>query len=83
WTWRINSYTAYQHRLNDQIVISATAYYQPSTDDFSDFRTLLDAALSVKLTDQLDLKVHYKVTHDSEPAKNQDADPPIDNKKTN
>ena len=83
WTWRINSYTAYQHRLNDQIVISATAYCQPSTDDFSDFRTLLDAALSVKLTDQLDLKVHYKVTHDSEPAKNLDADPPIDNKKTN
>jgi len=83
WTWRINSYTAYKHRLNEQIVISATAYFQPSTDDFGDSRSLLDAALSVKLTDQLDLKIHYKVSHDTKPAKNLDADPPIDNAKTN
>jgi len=83
WLWRVNTFAVYKHRLNDQIVISATAYYQPSTDDFGDFRTLMDAALSVKLTDTLDLKVHYKVTHDSEPAKNLDADPPIDNYETN
>ncbi len=83
WTWRLNTFTVYQHRLNDSIVISATAYYQPSTDDFSDFRTLLDAALSIKLTDSLDLKVHYNVEHDSEPARNLDADPPIDNYETN
>ena len=83
WTWRMNSFAVYKHRLNDHIVISATAYYQPSTDDFSDFRTLLDAALSVKLTDRLDLKVHYKAEHDSKPARNLDADPPIDNYETN
>lgn len=83
WLWRINSFAVYKHRLNNQIVISATAYFQPSTDDFGDFRSLMDAALSVKLTDTLDLKIHYKVTHDSEPAKNLDADPPIDNHETN
>ncbi|MBA54009.1 MAG: hypothetical protein CMK89_06090 [Pseudomonadales bacterium] len=83
WTWRLNTFTVYKHRLNEQIVISATAYYQPSTDDFGNFRTLLDAALSVRITDQLDLKVHYKVEHDSEPARNLDADPPIDNYETN
>ena len=83
WTWRVNTFTVYKHRLNEQIVISATAYYQPSTDDFGDFRTLLDAALSVRITDQLDLKVHYKVQHDSKPARNPDADPPIDNYETN
>ncbi|MEE2732375.1 MAG: DUF481 domain-containing protein [Pseudomonadota bacterium] len=83
WTWRINTFTVYKHRLRENIVISATAYYQPSTDDFGDFRTLLDAALSVSLTDKLDLKIYYKVEHDSEPARNLDADPPIDAYETN
>jgi putative salt-induced outer membrane protein YdiY len=83
WTWRINSFYAYKHRLNDQVVITSTAYYQPSTDDFGNFRVLFDAALSVKLTDTLNLKVNYKVTHDSEPASNPDATPPIDNHETN
>lgn len=83
WNWRINTFTVYKHRLSEHIVFSATAYFQPIADDFGDFRTLLDAALSVRLTDQLDLKVHYKVEHDSEPARNLDADPPIDNYETN
>ena len=83
WAWRLNTYTVYKHRLNDQIVISAIAYYQPSTSDFGDYRALMDAALSVKLTDRLDLKIHYNVKYDSQPVRNPDAIPPIDNYKTN
>lgn len=83
WLWRANSFMVYKHRLNEQLVLSATAYFQPNMSDMGDFRTLLDAALSVKLTDTLDLKIHYKVTHDSEPARNLDATPPIDNHETN
>ena len=83
WAWRLNTYTVYKHRLNNQVAIVAIAYYQPNTRDFGDYRALLDAALSVKLTDRLDLKIHYNVKYDSQPVRNLDATPPIDNYKTN
>lgn len=83
WLWRVNSFAVYKHRLNEQIVLSATAYYQPNTQDFDDYRVLMETALSVKLTDALDLKIQYHVMHDSQPAKNPDAVPPIDNHETN
>lgn len=83
WLWRVNSFAVYKHRINDQVNISATAYYQPSTNDLSNFRMLMDATLLVKLTDTLDLKIYYQVTHDSDPAINLAATPPIDNNETN
>jgi len=83
WAWRMNTFTVYQHRLNDQVVMSSTIYYQPKLNDVSDFRVLLDAGLSVKINERLDLKVHFKGTHDSQPERNPDADPPIYLKKTN
>lgn len=81
--WRINSFAVYKHRINDQVGISATLYYQPQTTDFSDYRGYMTSALSVKLTETLDLKLQYDVNIDSQPAKNLDASPEIDNSKIN
>lgn len=60
-----------------------TTYYQPGLSDFDDFRVLFDAGISVKLSTNLQLQVNYQLTHDSEPAQNLSALPPIDNHKTN
>lgn len=81
--WRINSFAVYKHRINDQVGISATLYYQPQTTDFSDYRGYMTSALAVKLTETLDLKLQYDVNLDSQPAKNLDATPEIDNNKIN
>lgn len=81
--WRINSFYAYQHQLNPQVLVSSTAYFQPKVDDWEDIRVLFNLALTVKLTQTLDLQMAYKATHDSEPAQNLDAVPVIDNYKTN
>jgi putative salt-induced outer membrane protein YdiY len=81
--WRVNSFAVYKHRLNDQVGISATLYYQPSTRDFTDYRSYMTSALLVKLTDTLDLKLQYQMTRDSKPAKNLEATPPIDNHHVN
>jgi len=83
WLWRVNSFVVYKHRLNEQVGVSATAYYQPSTKGFSDYRSFITTALTVKLNDSLDLKLEYEVTIDSEPAKNLDATPPIDKDEVN
>ncbi len=81
--WRMNSYIAYKHVLNDNVSLISTAYYQPNLDRIDDFRMLLTLGVVVGLTDKLKLNLNYEVTHDSEPAKNLAAVPPIDNKKTN
>lgn len=81
--WRINNFAVYKHKLNDHIGISATLYYQPSTQNFKDYRSYMTSSLLVKLTSTLDLKLEYQTRRDSMPAKNLDATPPIDNHKVN
>lgn len=82
-TWRINTFYAYQHQVNPQVLVASTAYFQPEVDNWEDLRILFDLALTVKLTETLDLQVAYEVSHDSEPAQNFEASPPINNHKTN
>lgn len=81
--WRLNSYYTYKHQINENVAFANTTYYQPSTNDFSDFRVLFDAGISVKLSNSLQLQFNYRLTHDSEPAKNLLVSPVIDNYKTN
>ena len=83
WYTRINSYVAYKHQLNDNVLLTTTAYAQPSVDDFDNLRLLSNTTLSVKLTQALNLKLTYKLSHDSHPAENLDIAPPIQNEKTN
>lgn len=81
--WRMNAYYTYKYQINDNVAFANTTYYQPGLSDFDDFRVLFDAGISVKLSTNLQLQVNYQLTHDSEPAQNLSALPPIDNHKTN
>ncbi len=81
--WRINTYYSYKYQLNDQFTFVNTAYAQPSTSDIQDIRLLFDLGFNVKLTNSLQLSLNYKLTYDSEPAKNLEVRPPINNYKTN
>lgn len=81
--WRLNTYYSYKYQLNTQVSLINTTYVQPSITDFGDFRVLFELGLNVKLINGLTLKVNYKLTHDSDPAKNLLVTPPIDNYKTN
>lgn len=82
-TWRINNYWSYRQSLNDQVNWYATAYYQPSAEDFDDYRVLFDTGLTVRLTGSLQLRVSYNLNHNSHPPRNLDATPPIDRAETN
>jgi hypothetical protein len=77
--WRINSYYSYKYKLNDQVSLVNTAYFQPSVRNGSDYRVLFDLGFAIKLTNSLKLNVNYKLSYDSQPAKNLAATPPIDN----
>jgi len=65
--WRFSTYLNYLHRLNDQVRVLSTTYYQPAMDDFSDYRLLEEATLSVKMNDKLSLNLSLDLTHDSKP----------------
>lgn len=82
-TLRINAYYSYSHQLNANTSIASTTYLQPSSDNFDDLRALFTFSLNVKMTNSLTLSIGYQAKHDSLPAKNLDADPIIDNSKTN
>lgn len=79
---RFNSYASYKHQFNEHVGLVATAYFQPRASEFSDYNLLLNASLISKLTEQLQLKVALKITHDSKPPQNFDAQPPISVEKT-
>ncbi|MCG8312300.1 MAG: DUF481 domain-containing protein [Pseudomonadales bacterium] len=79
---RLNSYASYKHQFNDHVGLVATAYFQPRASQFSDYNVLLNTSLISQLTEQLQLKVALKVSHDSKPPKNDDVDPPISVKET-
>ena len=66
-TWRVSTYLNYVQQLNKSVRVHSTTYYQPAVDDFSDYRLLEDATLSVKMTDSLSLNVSLDLAHDSKP----------------
>jgi len=65
--WRGNSYLALGFALNKRVRIQNTVYYQPALKDAADYRLLDDAALSVGLTDHLDLRLAIEIAKDSQP----------------
>jgi len=65
--WRGNLYLVVKYRLNERVRVLSTTYYQPATNDFEDYRALEQAALQVKLTDRLDLKLSLDIAYDSRP----------------
>jgi putative salt-induced outer membrane protein YdiY len=64
---RANLYLVYKHKLNSQLRLVSTTYYQPRLDNGGDYRALEQAGLAVKLTDDLNLKLTLDIAHDSRP----------------
>lgn len=64
---RASFYLSYQHKLNPQVSLMSTTYYQPRLDDGEDFRALEQASLRVKMNDRLSLKLSVDISHDSRP----------------
>ncbi len=64
---RANFYVSYKHKINSQVSVISTTYYQPRLGDARDTRALEQAALAVKMSDRLSLKVALDISHDSRP----------------
>ena len=69
---RANLYLVYKHKLNSQLSLVSTTYYQPRLSDAGDFRALEQAGLAVKMTDNLSLKLSLDLAHDSRPPQSVD-----------
>jgi putative salt-induced outer membrane protein YdiY len=83
WAWRVNSYANYRHQINPQLRLISTLYYQPEVSDFNDYRVLFEAGVAVAVSERLSLNVTYSLTHNSTPAVNLAATPPITKAETN
>ncbi|MFO1370213.1 MAG: DUF481 domain-containing protein [Marinagarivorans sp.] len=81
--WRMNAYYSLKLQINNQLSLVNTIYAQPNLDDFSDYRILFDLTLSSKITDHLAINLAYRLRHDSQPAQNLAANPPIINHNSN
>ena len=66
--WRGNSYLILKQQINQHARFSNTLYYQPALSGAADYRVLEQAALLVKLGEQLDLKLSLEIAFDSMPA---------------
>lgn len=64
---RANFYLVYKHKLNSQLSLISTTYYQPRLSEGGDFRALEQAGLAVKMTENLSIKLSLDITHDSRP----------------
>ncbi|ALP52519.1 hypothetical protein Tel_04805 [Candidatus Tenderia electrophaga] len=64
---RASFYLSYKHKLNAQVSVMSTTYYQPRLDDGEDFRALEQASLAVKMNDHLSVKLSLDIRHDSRP----------------
>lgn len=66
-TTRGSFYLSIKHEVRKNINLMSTTYYQPTIDRPGDFRASEQAAISVGLTDTLDLRIALDIYHDSEP----------------
>lgn len=65
--WRGNAYATLFYALNEHVSFQNTVYFQPAWKHTADYRLLENAAMSVKLTEQMDLRLSIDVEHDSRP----------------
>jgi putative salt-induced outer membrane protein YdiY len=65
--WRGNVYGNLYYALNDRVGFQNTLYFQPAWKDMPDYRLLESAAMTVNLTDKLDLRLSIEVEKDSRP----------------
>ncbi len=65
--WRVSSYLVLKRKLNEQVRIYSTTYYQPATADPTDYRLLEQASMLIKMGENLDFKVSLDIAFDSKP----------------
>lgn len=64
---RLSSYLSFDFQLNKSFGINSITYYQPDIGNFKDFRISNESSLRTKITEQLDLKIIFRVTYDEKP----------------
>jgi len=62
---RFNTYISMQTQLNTQTRFSSTTFYQPAMADVTDFRLLEEAALHVRLTKGVELRLNIEMRYDN------------------
>ena len=65
--WRGSSYLLLKYQATPNTVLMSTTYYQPAMGDSADYRALEQAAMKVKLNDQLSLVLSADYRYDSQP----------------
>jgi len=65
--WRVGSYLTLKYSLNEQARLLSTTFYQPRMSDVADFRLLEEAAVKVRLYENVDVTFALQVRHDSQP----------------
>lgn len=65
--WRNNTYLVLKRQLNEHLSVYSVTYYQPALSDMGNYRVLENAAGSVKLYKNLNLKLSASVYYDSRP----------------
>jgi len=64
---RSTSYVSFRFNVTERLFFNNTTFIQPRFDRLSDFRLLSEAALEVKLAEQLSLVVELALLHDNDP----------------
>lgn len=65
---RANFYFLSKYKVTPAIDFTNTLYYQPRTNQLSDYRALLQSKFDFKLNDNLKLRLSLDVEHDSRPS---------------
>lgn len=65
--FRYNFYAVLKLKLNKNLRLVSTTYYQVATDTHSDFRVFEDLALINKASKNLAIKLSLNIAHDSDP----------------
>lgn len=64
---RFNLYYSYEYNVNKHTSFSSTTYYQPATDEFSDYRALEQLSFQFKIADDLLYFITLDVSYDNQP----------------
>lgn len=65
--WRASTYLVLKYQVNEQVRLFNTTYYQPAMSETRDNRILDQAAILVKMGENLDMKLSLDFSFDSRP----------------
>jgi hypothetical protein len=65
---RISSYVSFSLKLNNQLRLTNTTYFQPRINEFADFRVSSHSSMMIKLSKHISYVVSYRYFYDKYPA---------------